>query len=59
MVLLDLRTIPRSPNIIFELIRIDEDKWAQERNEHDQGEVEEAEQWVYFENAVNQSKGHQ
>ena len=53
MVLLNLWTIPRSPNIIFELIRIDEDKWAQERNEHDQGEVEEAEQWVYFENAVD------
>jgi len=59
MVLFNLRAVPRSSNIIFELICVNEDQWAQKWDENYQREVQKSKKWVHFEDAVNQSKWHQ
>ena len=58
MILFDLRAVPRASDVVFELVGVDEDQRWQERDEHDQREVKESEQRVYFENTVDKAKGH-
>ena len=55
MILFNLGAVPRSSDVVFELVGVDEDQGAQERDEHDQREIEEAEKWVHLEDAVNQA----
>jgi len=59
MVLFNLRAIPRSSDVIFELICVNEDQWAQKWDENYQREVQKSEKWVHFEDTVNQSERHQ
>ena len=56
MVLFDCGTVPRSSNVVFELVCIDENQRAQKWDENDQEHVEYAKKSMHLENAVSQHK---
>ena len=53
MILLNLRTVPRASDVVFELVCVYENQWAQERNEYDQAYIENAEKRVHLEYTVS------
>lgn len=56
MILLDRRAVPRAPDVVLELVGVDEDQRTQERDEHDQREVQDSKEPVHLEDAVAQDE---
>lgn len=52
MILLNCRTIPWSTNVILELVRVDEDQWAQEGDKHNQKHIKYSKKSMHLENAI-------
>lgn len=57
MILLNGWTVPWSSDVVFELIGIDEDEWAQERYENNRKYIEYSKESMHLEDAVPDHKG--
>ena len=58
MILLNLWAIPRTSDVVLELVGVDENQRAQERDEYYQAEVKETEERIHLEDRVDQAQGH-
>lgn len=57
MVLLNLRAVPRSPDVVFKLVSVDEDQWTQECDEYDATEVEHTGKGIESEDTDTKNEG--